>query len=171
MVDQLQGQNQGQSQGETLREREEDRNTFGNGALGETSGVGAGLSVSDPETPDTGIADAGDPSLGTTEDIEHDAASAVFGGDSNLVAPPIPGDDPTDLADAGDDPLSQAGTYEGKKVFRPNELNQAGEDKEYFHPKDDHKFRVPDDAQHHALKPDVTLTPGNRPNVELKTET
>ncbi len=170
-MDQLQqGQSQGQSQSPTVSDHEEARNTFGNGALGEMSGAGAGLSVSDPETPDTGIADANDPSLGTNEDIERDAADALFGGDGGVVSPPIPGDDPTDQADAEDDPLSQTGTYEGKKVFRPNELNQAGEDKEYFHPKEEHKFRVPDDAQHHALKPDLTLTPGDKPNVELKTD-
>lgn len=169
MADQLQP-GQSQTQGQSLEDREEARNTFGNGALGETSGAGAGLSVSDPETPDTHIADANDPSLGTNEEIERDAAEAVFGGDNGVVSPPIPGDQPVDEADAEDDPLSQDGTFEGKKVFRPNELNQAGEDKEYFHPKDDHKFRVPDDAQHHALKPDLTLTPGEKLNVELKTD-
>jgi len=163
MADQLQ-------QGQDVKAREETRNTFGNGALGETSGAGAGLSVSDPETPDTHIADSNDPSLGTSEEIERDAAEAVFGGTSDVVTPPVPGDQPVDEADAQDDPLSQTGTYEGKKVFRPNELNQAGEDKEYFHPDDNHRFRVPNDAQHHALKPDVTLTPGEKPNVELKTD-
>ena len=167
MADQLQP-GQSRSQGQAIADREEARNTFGNGALGETSGGGAGLSVSDPETPDTTIADANDPSLGTNEDIERDAAEAVFGGDSGVVTPPIPGDQPMDPADAQDDPLSQTGTYEGKKVFRPNELNQAGEDKEYFHPDDHHRFRVPNDAQHHVLKPDVTLTPGESPAVEVK---
>lgn len=64
-------------------------------------------------------------------------------------------------AEALDNPLSQTGTYEGKKVFKANELNQAGEDKEYFPPKDDHKFKVPQDANHHALTPDVEVAPGN----------
>lgn len=50
-------------------------------------------------------------------------------------------------------------THEGKKVFTPNELNQAGEDKEYFHPKDGRKFNVPDDANDNALTPDVEITP------------
>ena len=155
-------------QGQGDKAREETSNTFGNGALGETSVAGAGLSVSDPATPDTGIADAGDTSLGTNEAIERDAADALFGGDSGVVSPPS--DAPDSEAEARDDPLSDSGTYEGKLVFKPNELNQAGEDKEYFHPKDDHRFRVPDDAQHHVLKPDVTLTPGDNPNVELKTD-
>ncbi len=121
-------------------------------------------SAADPKTPDTSIADAGDPSLGASEEIERDAAEASFGGDSGVVTPPAS----DDVADAHDDPLSQTGTYEGKRVFRPNELNQAGEDKEYFHPDDHHRFRVPNDAQHHVLKPDVTLTPGENPEVEVK---
>lgn len=52
-------------------------------------------------------------------------------------------------------------TREGRKVFSPAELNQAGEDKEYFHPKNDHKLNVPKDANQHALKPDVEVAPGN----------
>ncbi len=75
-----------------------------------------------------------------------------------------------DKAEELDNPLSQTGTYEGKKVFKANELNQAGEDKEYFPPKDDHKFKVPQDAQNHVLKPDITLTPGEHPSVELKAD-
>lgn len=58
-----------------------------------------------------------------------------------------------------DDPQvpKPASTYEGKRVFSPNELNQAGEDKEYFNPKDDHHFTVPKDANLHDLKPDLQL--------------
>ncbi|MDI7776168.1 hypothetical protein [Asticcacaulis sp. EMRT-3] len=52
-------------------------------------------------------------------------------------------------------------TGEGRKVFSPGELNNAGEDKEYFHPDKDHKFEVPKDANKHALKPDVEVAPGN----------
>ena len=50
----------------------------------------------------------------------------------------------------------------GKKVFSPNELNQAGEDKEYFHPDGHHKFKAPRDANEHAIKPDVEVTPDNK---------
>ncbi|WP_303829515.1 hypothetical protein [Asticcacaulis taihuensis] len=50
----------------------------------------------------------------------------------------------------------------GKKVFSPNELNQAGEDKEYFHPDGGHKFHAPKDANQHAIKPDVEVTPENK---------
>ncbi|HTM79753.1 hypothetical protein [Asticcacaulis sp.] len=53
-------------------------------------------------------------------------------------------------------------THVGKKVFSPNELNQAGEDKEYFHPDGHHKFNAPKDANAHALTPDVEVTPGNK---------
>lgn len=49
-----------------------------------------------------------------------------------------------------------------KKVFSSSELNQAGEDKEYFHPDRGHKFKTPKDANKHALLPDVEVTPGNK---------
>ncbi|HEX7799909.1 MAG TPA: hypothetical protein VF402_06140 [Asticcacaulis sp.] len=52
--------------------------------------------------------------------------------------------------------------HEGQKVFSPDQLNQAGEDKEYFHPKKDHRYDVPKDANAHALKPDVEVAPGNK---------
>ncbi len=68
----------------------------------------------------------------------------------------LPGKTTPDTLDR-DKPQSR----EGKLVFSPNELNQSGEDKEYFHPKDDHKFAVPTDANAHALTPDVEVTPGN----------
>jgi hypothetical protein len=47
-------------------------------------------------------------------------------------------------------------------VFSPNELNQAGEDKEYFHPEKDHRFDAPEDANSHALTPDVEVAPDNK---------
>ena len=53
-------------------------------------------------------------------------------------------------------------THVGKKVFSPNELNQAGEDKEYFHPDGGRKFDAPNDANEHALTPDVEVTPDNK---------
>lgn len=56
----------------------------------------------------------------------------------------------------------------GKKVFTPGELNQAGEDKEYFHPDKDHKFDAPADANHHALTPDIEVTPDNTVEVIKK---
>ena len=55
-----------------------------------------------------------------------------------------------------------AADHVGKTVFTPGELNQSGEDKDYFHPKNDRKFEVPQDANNHALTPDVEVTPGNR---------
>lgn len=51
---------------------------------------------------------------------------------------------------------------EGKKVFTPNELNQAGEDKEYFPPEKGRRFDAPKDANKHALTPDVEVTPDNK---------
>ena len=50
----------------------------------------------------------------------------------------------------------------GKTVFSPGELNQSGEDKDYFHPKNGHQYDVPADANNHALTPDVEVAPGNR---------
>jgi hypothetical protein len=55
-----------------------------------------------------------------------------------------------------------AADHVGKKVFSPGELNQSGEDKDYFHPDNDHQFEVPKDANNHALTPDVEVTPDNR---------
>ncbi|MGA9658071.1 MAG: hypothetical protein WBQ60_03100 [Asticcacaulis sp.] len=54
------------------------------------------------------------------------------------------------------------GSNEGKMVFTPDELNQAGEDKEYFHPDGDHKYKVPEDANENALTPDVEVTPEHK---------
>lgn len=67
-------------------------------------------------------------------------------------------------SDRRKDPLTDAtgtGTFEGKLVFSPNELNQAGEDKEYFHPKDRRHFTVPKDANQHDLTPDLQLKPAS----------
>lgn len=128
-------------------------------------------------SPDTGVISPANTSIDRgTRDIQSDAANAVMGGSSDVVQKPQGADAPFKLEDQPqdhverhDDPLSQEGTYEGKLVFRPNELNQSGEDKEYFPPEDQHRFRVPQDAQHHALRPDVTLKPGGgKPEIEVK---
>jgi hypothetical protein len=55
-----------------------------------------------------------------------------------------------------------ADRHVGQTVFSPGELNQSGEDKEYFHPKNGHQLEVPPDANNHALTPDVEVKPGNR---------
>lgn len=60
--------------------------------------------------------------------------------------------------DAADD-------HVGKKVFTAGELNQAGEDKDYFPPEKDHKFEVPKDANNHALTPDIEVAPDNKIKV------
>jgi hypothetical protein len=72
----------------------------------------------------------------------------------------LPADKPHVGSDIPDRDKPQ--TQEGKLVFSPNELNQAGEDKEYFHPEKDHKFDAPKDANKHALTPDVEVTPDNK---------
>ncbi len=59
-----------------------------------------------------------------------------------------------------------AADHVGKKVFTAGELNQSGEDKEYFHPAEDHHYNVPADANNHALKPDVEVAPGNKVKAE-----
>lgn len=146
----------------------------------DTSYANARTDITEEETvaaegvsPDTGVVAPVDRS---TRDIQADAADAVMGGSSDVVQKPQNDEtlfkhenQPQDDAERRDDPLSQEGTYEGKLVFRPNELNQSGEDKEYFPPEDQHRFRVPQDAQHHVLRPDVTLKPGaGKPEVEMK---
>ena len=55
-----------------------------------------------------------------------------------------------------------ADDHVGRTVFTPGELNQSGEDKDYFHPKNDRHYNVPHDANNHALTPDVEVAPGNR---------
>lgn len=133
--------------------------------------------AADGVSPDTGVISPANTSVDRgTRDIQSEAANAVMGGSSDVVQKPQGGkapfkleDQPQDHAERRDDPLSQEGTYEGKLVFRPNELNQSGEDKEYFPPEDQHRFRVPQDAQHHVLRPDVTLKPGEgKPEIEVK---
>ena len=69
--------------------------------------------------------------------------------------------DPEPAEPARDETDKDVPPHEGKKIFRPHELNQAGEDKEYFPPDKDHRFAVPKDANSHALKPDVEVAPGN----------
>lgn len=89
-----------------------------------------------------------------TPPAEHDP-KATTSTENNLPADkPHVGSDTPDR----DKPQSR----EGKLVFSPNELNQAGEDKEYFHPEKDHKFDAPKDANSHALTPDVEVTPDNK---------
>ncbi len=67
-----------------------------------------------------------------------------------------------DSAEADDSvDASYQAAQPGKTVFKPGELNNAGEDKEYFHPKKDHQFDTPKDANNHALTPDVEVAPGN----------
>lgn len=59
---------------------------------------------------------------------------------------------------------------DSKRVFNANELNQSGEDKEYFHPDNDHKFKVPKDANDHALTPDIELSPKDVPDIKIETK-
>jgi hypothetical protein len=66
-------------------------------------------------------------------------------------------------------PPPKAPSHEGKTVFHLGELNNAGEDKDYFPPdKDgkfpgtDHKFKVPKDANENALTPDIEITPDHK---------
>lgn len=187
-LDQLQSKGS-QSQGS----QSQGNPSHGNGLGGETQGLDSIAGIQGQVSPDTGLQRAADTSytnvvpaegvspdtgvaVPTTEDIQNDAANAVMGGSSEVVQKPGDApfkldDQPQDRAERRDDPLSQEGTYEGKKVFRPNELNQAGEDKEYFPPKEQHRFHVPEDVQHHALRPDLTLKPGaTKPEIEVKTK-
>lgn len=97
-------------------------------------------------SPDTGVAAEADLAAAAEMDaeLEETTADELIAAGGVLQAP-----------DEAPEP------QEGRRVFRPNELNQSGEDKEYFHPKDDHKFNAPKDANDHALTPDIEVTPDN----------
>ena len=102
---------------------------------------------------------------GTSLDERRDFASVPTTNTTPAQAPveADASDDPQSPeanSDRRHDPLTDStgtGTFVGKKVFSPNELNQAGEDKEYFNPKDQHHFTVPKDANEHDLTPDLQL--------------
>ncbi len=101
-------------------------------------------------TPDTGIAGvSGDP----VKDYPDNAADVVQSDSGNVIQAPDTSDEPNAV---------DAVTYVGKRVFSPHELNQSGEDKEYFHPDKGHKFDAPKDANDHALTPDIEVTPDNK---------
>lgn len=96
-----------------------------------------------PQEPDE--ARAGD-------DPQATAAADVAADTGNTIQAPDTSDEPNAV---------DAVTYVGKRVFSPHELNQSGEDKEYFHPDKGHKFDAPKDANDHALTPDIEVTPDN----------
>lgn len=116
-----------------------------------------GVPAPDVTTPDSGIAAEAD--LAAAADI--DARLEETTADERIAGGYLPQN--PDEANAEDDPQATRtdDSHEGKLVFRPNELNQSGEDKEYFHPKDDRKFNAPKDANEHALTPDIEVTPDN----------
>lgn len=100
-------------------------------------------------TPDTGISGSAESSYVPQEPDQAEAT------DDPQAAPP-----PVHQATEKPKP-ADTDTFEGKLVFSPHELNQSGEDKEYFHPDKDHKFDAPKDANKHALTPDIEVTPDN----------
>ncbi|MGZ3305124.1 MAG: hypothetical protein ACXU8U_04615, partial [Asticcacaulis sp.] len=124
---QTQTQTQAQSQDQTPVDGE---------AFDDSIGV-QGAAVTDQVSPDTGIAGAADSSPGTSEEIQRDAASVISGEAGHVTDTPEEARQTDEQrAEAEDDPLSRdtGGVFEGKRVFKANELNQSGEDKEYFHP-------------------------------------
>jgi hypothetical protein len=113
-------------------------------------------------TPDTGIAAEADLAAAADRDAELEETTA----DELIARDQLPQE--PDEAGAEDDPQAtqtDAQPQEGRHVFNAHELNQSGEDKEYFHPKKDHKFDAPKDANDHALTPDVEVTPDNKMKV------
>ena len=97
-----------------------------------------------PQEPDEARA-GDDPQAIATADVVADSGSVIQAPDTSREPNAV-----------------DAVTYEGKKVFSPHELNQSGEDKEYFHPDKAHKFQAPKDANDHALTPDIEVTPDNK---------
>ncbi len=95
-----------------------------------------------------------------------DITDAAYINDVNLTPASTPvkaraEDEPQSTVPDDKTPAKPSVDREGKLVFSPSELNQAGEDKEYFHPDKGHKFDAPKDANDHALTPDVEVTPDN----------
>lgn len=93
------------------------------------------------------------------EDFKHDASVGKPLSDLGIHGAGDP--DSADAADDDGEDTSYQTAHPGKTVFKPGELNNAGEDKEYFHPKKDHQFEAPKDANKHALTPDIEVAPGN----------
>jgi hypothetical protein len=119
----------------------------GGNAFASTAGLTGDLKV---RTPDSGVAQAGDP---TFAGEVHDNAADAFAPDTQETE--------GTNSDPSEPNAVDAVTYEGKRVFSAHELNQAGEDKEYFHPDKNHKFDAPKDANHHALTPDIEVKADN----------
>ncbi|EGF92940.1 hypothetical protein ABI_13790 [Asticcacaulis biprosthecium C19] len=131
-------------------------NPFQSGsAFASTAGLTANLSVQGGTARDASA--AGDPTFAT--EVQNNAAEVVADDAGSVTQAPDDGDNVN--SDPSEPNAVDAVTYEGKKVFSPHELNQAGEDKEYFHPDKDHKFDAPKDANDHALTPDIEVKPDN----------
>ncbi len=124
---------------------------------GQVTELDNNVGVQGAATPDTSIAAEADLAAAADMDAELQETTA----DARIAGGHLPQE--PDEARAEDDPQATQATdsREGKLVFKPNELNQSGEDKEYFHPKGDHKFNAPKDANEHALTPDIEVTPDN----------
>jgi hypothetical protein len=105
--------------------------------------------------PDSGIAAEADLAAAANRDAELEETTA----DELIAAGTLP------RAKAEDDAQATTEPQEGRRVFSPHELNQSGEDKEYFHPDKDHKFDAPKDANAHAITPDIEVTPDNKMKV------
>ncbi len=106
---------------------------------------------------DAGVQGAVSPDTGVAGAAPQDAA---FTGAETGAGLENETDATADTAQRDDDPDYRP-AHPGKTVFKPGELNNAGEDKEYFHPRKDHQFDAPKDANNHALTPDVEVAPGN----------
>ncbi|HVZ30099.1 MAG TPA: hypothetical protein VG839_06865 [Asticcacaulis sp.] len=116
------------------------------------------VGVQGAATPDTGINAEADIAAAKDRDAELEETTA----DELIAADHLPQE--PDEARAEDDPQATEAPS-GRYVFKPHELNQSGEDKEYFPPKKDHKFDAPTSANEHALRPDFEVTPDNKMKV------
>ncbi|ESQ90335.1 hypothetical protein ABAC460_09275 [Asticcacaulis sp. AC460] len=143
------GEKAGQSQSATDQRQNLDglSQVQGGNAFASTAGLTGDLTL---RTPDSGVGQAGDPTFASEV---HDNAADSFA--------PEPRATEGTHSEPREPNAVDAVTYEGKRVFSPHELNQAGEDKEYFHPDKHHKFDAPKDANDHALTPDIEVKPDN----------
>ncbi|ESQ75957.1 hypothetical protein [Asticcacaulis sp. AC402] len=151
------GENAGQSQSAA----EQDQNLGGmnpfqsGSAFAATAGLTGNLSVQGGTARDASA--AGDPTYAT--EVQENAAEVIADDAGGVTQAPYDGDNLN--ADPSEANAVDFVTYEGKTVFSAHELNQAGEDKEYFPPDKDHRFDAPKDANDHALTPDVEVKPDN----------
>jgi hypothetical protein len=123
---------------------------------GMTQSLDSSVGVQGAVSPDTTIGGSQGEGPAHNEAQER-AADVIMGASGDVVEPAAPTEGTN--SDPKEPNAVDTVTYEGKTVFSPHELNQSGEDKEYFPPDKGHRYEVPKDANDHALTPDIEVRP------------